>query len=428
MIKKAIFLLVIVLTLCAQFAEAQKKNFRGVWVATFLRIDFPSQAGLPIADLKTEWDQLLDLYKDIDLNAVIVQVRPSGDAIYSSKIIPWSKHITGQEGYAPQGYDELLTYMITETHARNMEFHAWFNPYRATHNLDTTALAPNHVFYQHRDWLIEYGTRYYLNPGLPAVRNYLTDVVLEVVRNYDIDGVHFDDYFYPYRVEGVEFPDYLSYQQYGSNFATIADWRRNNTATFVQQLSRNIKAMRPDVQFGIGPVGVWRNREDDPVRGSDTRAGYASYDDLYADILDWLHKDWIDYIAPQVYWHIGHPKADFATIVNWWTQAVKEKTLYIGHAAYKVGDDANEAWQSPYEITRQLDYIDRYPQVKGSIFYNTSALVENKLGIAGRIRDYYNPPVVVDPSLPKPPTTTPPPLPSGDSSFTYILRKIRKKK
>ena len=316
-----------------------KRELRAVWVATVLNIDYPREGTPDAVALREQYKNLIDQFQQLGFNTVIFQVRPAADAFYPSQLVPWSRFLTGQQGRAPSDAEfDPLAFMIEETHRRGMEFHAWLNPFRATTDLDTTKLARNHVFYQHRDWMMPYGTRYYLNPGIPEVRQHLVDVVSEIVRNYDVDGIHFDDYFYPYPVSGQRLPDSLTYVRYRGSFNDTLAWRRNNVDQLIQSLDQAIHGIKPAVAFGISPFGVWRNRDRDP-RGSQSRAGVTTYDDLYADVLKWMENDWIDYIMPQLYWNIGYAPADYALLLQWWSQHVGDTHLYIGHGAYKVGNN-----------------------------------------------------------------------------------------
>ncbi len=369
---------------------APKRELRAVWVTTLSQLDYPPAPTTDSAVLRESYRYLLARFRQMGLNAVIFQVRPAADAFYPSALAPWSAYLTGKQGLPPAGNFDPLRFFVEETHRFGMEFHAWFNPYRATAGLDTAGLAPDHIFYQHRDWLFRYGNRFYFNPALPAVRNYLTTVVAEVTSRYDIDAVHLDDYFYPYKVPGEVFPDSLDYRRYGNGFSSIDDWRRSNVDTLIRQLSTAIKRQKPHVQFGISPFGVWRNRDRDP-RGSPTRAGVTSYDDLYADVLLWLDRGWIDYLIPQLYWNVGFPPADHALLLDWWGQQTGgRKHLFIGHAAYKVGDNPEKAWDDPAEIPRQVLLNRKNPATSGSVFFRSQFLINNPLGITDSLHRIYS--------------------------------------
>ncbi|HMN89291.1 MAG TPA: family 10 glycosylhydrolase [Saprospiraceae bacterium] len=378
-----------------------KREFRAAWVATVANIDYPRQ-GTPNAIAHQEqWKKLLEQYKSMGLNAVIVQVRPAADALYPSDLAPWSRYLTGKQGSAPEPMYDPLKFMIDESHKMGFEFHAWFNPYRATVDLDTISLAPNHAFRLHRNWMVRYGTRFYFNPALPQVRQHVVDVVTEVVEKYDVDAIHFDDYFYPYKIQGEDFPDSLDYYRYGSRFSSIEDWRRSNVDSLIERVHTRIRDIKPHVQFGISPFGVWRNKDKDPT-GSNTRAGATCYDDLYADILKWLRLGWIDYVIPQLYWNIGFPPADHATLLNWWSTRSFERNLYIGHAAYKVQNNPEAAWSDPNETPRQIQLNRRNPVSKGSAYFSSRSLIDNRLGLRDSLAVYYQMPAL----LPIPPDAT----------------------
>ncbi|MGA9636952.1 glycoside hydrolase family 10 protein, partial [Flavobacterium sp.] len=288
------FLVIFFSTTNAQVNTMHPKNeFRAVWIATVVNIDWPKTSIDGVEKEKADFIEILDTYKKLNYNAVIVQIRSVGDAFYPSKFAPWSRYLTGKEGKAPDPYYDPLEWMINETHARGFEFHAWFNPFRATFDLKKETLSPNHDMIKHPEWMIKYGEKYYYNPGLPEVQNHLVAVVDEVVKNYDIDAVHFDDYFYPYKIAGQDFNDVDAYTKYG-NGLSLADWRRLNVNNYVKCTNYAIKKLKPWVQFGISPFGVWRNKSVDP-RGSDTQSGQTNYDDLFADPMAWMEFGWIDY-------------------------------------------------------------------------------------------------------------------------------------
>ncbi len=377
----------------AQDKLSPKREVRGVWVATVKNIDYPKRPTTWDVALKEEWRILLKKYKEIGINTLIVQVRPAGDALYKSELVPWSAYLTGQQGLPPEDDFDPLAFMIEEAHKNSMEFHAWLNPYRATVGLDTNALAPNHVFNTHRDWMVKYGKRFYLNPAMVEVQDHLTEVVGEIVDNYNVDAIHFDDYFYPYAVKGEVFPDSSDYANFGLGFSSIGDWRRQNVDNLVQKVSQRIKRDKPYLKFGVSPFGVWRNYEDDEM-GSKTRAGITCYDDLYADVLKWLRRDWIDYVAPQLYWHIGFEPADHAVLLDWWSAHTYNKQLYVGHAAYKVGQNNEPAWENPDEIPLQIKRTRMNFNASGNIFFSSKSLIENRKGLRDSVTYAYRIPAL----------------------------------
>lgn len=381
----------------AEARTSSQSEFRGVWIASVTNIDWPSNPYLSAEEQKNEFITILEESKKMGLNAVVVQIRPTADAFYPSQWNPWSKYLTGEQGKSP-GYDPLA-FMIEEAHARNLEFHAWFNPYRVSMDTRLDQLVPDHPARKNPDWVVSYGGKLWFDPGIPAVQDHIVDSIMEVVRNYDIDAVHFDDYFYPYPVQGQDFPDDETYQTYGKNFPDKGDWRRHNVNTLVQRVSQAIKSEKPGVKFGISPFGIWKNKSSDPT-GSDTN-GSESYFTVYADSRTWIRQGWLDYIAPQIYWNIGHPAADYAKLLAWWSGEVAGRNthLYIGHAAYKIGND-NEAWDNPEEIPNQIKMIRQNAFAKGSIFFSYKDLNANRLGIKDRLaNDLYREPAGI-PSMP----------------------------
>lgn len=358
-------------------AQFPKRQFRAVWIASVANIDWPTQPGLSVAEQEQQFITILNKVQQMHMNAVIVQIRPTADALYPSELFPWSQWLTGVQGQDP-GYDPLA-FMLRETHQRNLAFHAWFNPYRVSLDADLSKLAPNNPARVHPDWVINYGGQLYFNPGIPAVRAYITAGIMEVVNRYDIDGVHFDDYFYPYPVAGQTFPDQATYQQYGAGFSNIGDWRRDNVNKLIREVDTAIKRVKPYVQFGISPFGVWRNQSTDPT-GSATQAGAQDYDDLYADTRTWIKENWIDYIVPQIYWNIGFPPAAYDVLVPWWAHEVEgtHVQLYIGMAVYKIGLPG--AWSDPNQMPAQLALNRTYPEVQGAVFFSMKELLENPLG------------------------------------------------
>jgi uncharacterized lipoprotein YddW (UPF0748 family) len=375
-------------------ALQSKREFRAVWIATVANIDYPSRPATWRIPLREEYRNMLDRFKRSGFNAAIVQVRPACDALYPSELVPWSKYLTGKQGQAPDRDFDPLAFMVEEAHQRGMEFHAWLNPYRATLDLDTLSLSPDHVFYRHRDWLIRYGNRFYLNPALPQVRQHLQEVVAEIVSKYDIDAIHFDDYFYPYKIKDEAFPDSLDFLRFGGAYRNIEDWRRNNVDMLIEQLSTLIKEIKPHVRFGISPFGVWRNKNMDPM-GSDTRAGQTNYDDLYADVLKWMRNGWIDYVAPQIYWHIGFEPADYATLLRWWSTNAFRPHVYIGHGAYKVGANPELPWHDAGEIPRQIAMNRSNRKVHGSIYFSAKSIVRNPLGLKDSLEQIYRLPALL---------------------------------
>ncbi|MEU8758318.1 family 10 glycosylhydrolase [Streptomyces sp. NPDC048659] len=352
---------------------------RGMWVATISNRDFPSRTGLTAAQQHAELTALLDLAVRRRMTAVMLQVRPSAETLWPSPYEPWARCLTGVQGGDP-GWDPLGT-AVEEAHARGLELHAWCNPYRVSTQPELTKLAPNHPARLHPEWVVTYNGALCYDPGLPEVRRHVQDAMLDAVRRYDVDALHWDDYFYPYPVAGQSFGDDASYRKYGGGFSDRAAWRRNNVDLLVSETSARIKQLKPHVAFGISPFGVWRNASADPL-GSDTRAG-ASYDDQHADTRKWVKERWLDYVVPQLYWNIGFAAADYAKLVPWWDAVVRDTgvRLFIGEALYKVGDPAQPAaWQDPQELVRHARLAREHPGVGGHVYFAAREAAKDPLG------------------------------------------------
>ncbi|MFE2986434.1 glycoside hydrolase family 10 protein [Streptomyces sp. NPDC059262] len=361
------------------------RDMRGMWLATVANRDWPSKPGLSAAQQRAELIAHLDTAVGRRLNAVVFQVRPTADALWPSPYEPWSGVLTGVQGKSP-GWDPLGT-AVAEAHRRGLELHAWFNPYRIANHTDLSRLVSTHPARLHPHWVVPYGGKLYYNPGLPDVRKFVQDAMLDAVRRYDIDAVHWDDYFYPYPVAGQVFDDDDAYAAYGGDFPDRASWRRDNTDRLVREMAASVKRIRPRTQFGISPFGVWRNAATDPL-GSDTRAGVQTYDDLHADTRKWVRERWIDYICPQIYWNIGFAAADYAKLVPWWSDVARGTgvRLYAGEALYKAGDPAQPAqWQDSAELSRHLTFAERYPQVNGHVFFSAKEVGADRIGAMAQV-------------------------------------------
>lgn len=394
--KRILVLASIVITSNLLFAQAPRTELRAVWVATVSNIDYPSKPTISSHVQRSEFIKLLDMHKSNGMNAVIVQIRPATDAFYPSALEPWSEFLTGKQGQPPVPYYDPLEFMISETHKRGMEFHAWMNPYRAVYNISSSSIAPTHVTRINPEWFLIYGGKKYFDPGNKEVQKHVTAVVEDVVRRYAVDAIHFDDYFYPYRLPGKEFPDGASYKKYG-NGMTRDDWRRSNTDSVILMLSKVIKKENKKCQFGISPFGVWRNADKDPM-GSNTKAGQTNYDDLYADILLWLKKGWIDYVAPQLYWEIGHNLADYNTLIDWWSRNSYGRNCYIGIGIYRAG--SNAAWRDKTQLPRQIEKLRNTPNINGMMFFSSRSFDKNPNGWNDSLRlNYFKEPALF-PAMP----------------------------
>ncbi len=391
-------LLIIISCFCGNLIKGaepiHKREFRAVWIATVSNIDWPTSPNDPVEKQQEDFIAILDFYKKLNFNAVIVQVRTAGDAFYPSKLAPWSRFLTGQEGKAPELDYDPMAWMIQEAHNRGFEFHAWLNPYRATFDLNTDILSPQHDFFTHQDWMIPYGKKYYYNPGIPEVQDHLVNIITEVVENYDIDAIHFDDYFYPYKTEGEVFKDADVFVNHAEPGQSLEDWRRENINDLIRKTHESIKKRKPWVHFGISPFGVWRNASIDPL-GSDTEAGQTTYDDLYADPLKWMENGWIDYLAPQLYWSMDFHLASYRRLIDWWDKNVINTNLYIGNGAYKVKNNSDTAWYKKEELPNQIALSRATQNISGNIFFSANSLLNKHDSIINElVQNVYNTPIL----------------------------------
>lgn len=364
------------------------EEMRGVWVSSVYNLDYPSSPTTDPDKLRAEADEILDNCVKWGLNAVFLQVRPSGDALYKSDLFPWSKYLTGSVGTAPQDGFDPLEYWVEAAHKRGLELHAWINPYRITRGKDTewNSLPSTHPAKMNPDWVVKYSDgNYYFNPGIPEVRDLVTRGAVEIVQNYDVDGLHMDDYFYP----GTDFNDAATYQKYGSSFSNIADFRRDSVNQLVAQLDTAVHNIDPDIQFGISPSGIWANKSTDP-RGSNTN-GSEHYVSSYADSLYWIENGLVDYIIPQIYWEIGHKLADFATLADWWNDAVagSDVHLYIGMGAYRCADNPTGVWKTTDPLFDSLAYLENKDNVGGCVFFRYGSIPAVS-GMADRLTSWYS--------------------------------------
>ncbi|MEV4292082.1 family 10 glycosylhydrolase [Nonomuraea bangladeshensis] len=391
-------------------------QMRGMWIASVVNINWPSKQGLTADQQKAEYLAWLDLAVQRGLNSVFVQIRPTADAFWPSPFEPWSEYLTGKQGQDP-GYDPL-GFAVAETHKRGLAFHAWFNPYRVSMQADPAKLHPDHPGRKHPDWIVPFGGKLYYNPGMPEVRKFCQDAMMDAVTRYDIDGLHFDDYFYP--TNTTAFDDSAAFAQYGAGFPDLAAWRRNNVDLMVQEMQQRVLQAKPDIAWGISPSGIWRNKGTDPL-GSETNGG-QSYDNLHADTRGWVKKGWLDYIAPQLYWYIGQPPADYSKLVPWWSDVASgtRTLLWIGQAAYKAGDPAQAAeWQAPGELSRHLTLNREHPEISGDIWYNANDVKVDRIGsISTAVKDHYQRPALA-PVLPRLADGEPPRRPV----VAYALRR-----
>lgn len=361
------------------------REMRGTWIASVGNINFPSKTGLNTAEMKAELDAIVKNCKEANLNTIFFQVRPTADALYDSAYFPASKFLTGTQGdMFKDGFDPLK-YIIQVAHENNIELHAWINPYRITNGTadkpdqDLKNLAANHPARRFPELVVKYPDgKLYFNPGLPEVQQLVTNGVTEIVKKYDVDGIHFDDYFYPYPISGETFDDAAAYKKYGAEYATAADFRRASVNSLLKKVYLEIKAINPNVRFGISPFGIWANKSNSTPTGSAT-SGFEAYHSLYADAKAWVAGGYVDYLCPQIYWGFDTKAAPYDVLVRWWSALVDGTNvdLYIGHAVYKIPTD----FKNEYEIPQQVEYARNYMNVKGSVFYGYKDIAANSYNI-----------------------------------------------
>ena len=372
---------------------APKREFRGAWIQA---VNGQFQ-GMPADKMQQTLTHQLDVLRQAGINAIIFQIRPEADALYASKYEPWSRFLTGVQGKAPVPAWDPLQFMIEECHKRNMELHAWINPYRAK-TKGTTTLAGNHPAKLYPDRFLEYDGQLYFDPGLPENRAYICTVVKDIVERYDVDGLHIDDYFYPYPVPNKDIRDDVSFAQYGTGYANRAVWRRNNVNLLIRDLHRTIRETIPWVKFGISPFGIYRNQKSDPD-GSRTN-GLQNYDDLYADILLWVNNGWVDYTIPQVYWEIGHPAADYQELVGWWARHADNRPLFIGQDVMRTVQKADLQNPNIHQQARKMQLQRSQPAIGGSCLWYAAAVVDNVGNYREALTRHYHRYPALQPSFP----------------------------
>ena len=360
----------------------QKREFRGAWIQC---VNGQFKGVGTEAMQRTLTYQLDELQKD-GCNAIIFQVRPECDALYESRLEPWSYYLTGQQGRAPQPYWDPLAWMVQQCHKRGMELHAWINPYRAKTKV-AHANAVNHVVVQHPEWTFTYDGLTLLNPALQDCRNYICDVVRDIVERYDVDGLHIDDYFYPYPVAGIQIPDDRYYAAYNNGIGNRGDWRRYNVNLFIKQLAETIHDAKPWVKFGVSPFGIYRNQKSDP-NGSRTN-GLQNYDDLYADVLLWDANGWMDYCVPQIYWEIGNKAADYNELIHWWNQHLTKADLYIGEDVERTVKYPDPQNKNRHQMAAKMALHNQLPRVKGTVLWYAKAAVDNIGNYGTSLRNAY---------------------------------------
>ena len=344
-----------------------KREFRGAWIQA-VNGQF---TGMGEQEMKKYLTDMLDNLQKVNVNAVIFQVRVEGDALYESRYEPWSRFLTGTQGKSP-GWDPLA-FMVDECHKRNMELHAWINPYRAR-TKGTTKVAANHMSAKKPGDFIKYEGQLYFNPSLQSNRDHICGIVRDILNRYDVDGLHIDDYFYPYPVKGKEFPDEAYFRRSGAQ--DKGHWRRDNVNRLIEQLHETVRSVKPWVKFGVSPFGIYRNATKDVPDGSATR-GLQSYDDLYADVLHWIKKGWVDYCIPQIYWEIGHKAADYEALVSWWAEHADERPLYVGQDVNRTVRAADATVSSRHQLWRKMQLQRAESSVQGSCLWDAASAANN---------------------------------------------------
>ncbi|MCD7930258.1 MAG: family 10 glycosylhydrolase [Tannerellaceae bacterium] len=369
-------------TITGQTGSAPKREFRGAWIQTAFQEEYASK---PVSELRKDFVRKLNQLQVCGINAIIFQVRPEADAFYRSDIEPWSRFYTGTQGKAPEGNFDVMAFLIEECHKHGMEFHAWLNPYRAGIS-GPDVFTEDHIYYKNPEWFVTYNKQVLFDPGVPDSRAYICRVVRDIVMRYDVDAIHMDDYFYPYPVAGLPFPDDESFRRYGKTKGYSDnrrdDWRRENVNLLISDLRRTILLAKPWVRFGISPFGIYRNKKNTPDGSGSETNGLQNYDDLYADVLHWIRQGWIDYTMPQIYWEIGHTAADYVTLIQWWDKEAGESHLYIGQDVART--------MKAGQLTEKMKYERNLPQVQGNCFWPANEILWNNGGIADSLKNHYH--------------------------------------
>jgi uncharacterized lipoprotein YddW (UPF0748 family) len=359
------------------------REFRAVWVATVSNIDWPSRRTLSTEEAQQELLAIFDRSAELNLNAIIFQIRPMFDALYSSELEPWSEYLTGEMGQAPDPFWDPVEFAVTEARKRGMELHVWFNPYRARHPSARSELAENHISQTHPEIVREYGNYLWLDPTEEETKRKTLDVILDVVRRYDIDGVHIDDYFYPYRSYGggAEFPDHAQWEAYQAAGGEMnrSDWRRSHVNDFVERFYREVKEEDPLVKVGISPFGIWRPGYPEGIEGLD------QHEHLFADARLWLNEGWCDYYTPQLYWHMEREAQSYVRLLAWWVeQNFEGRHVWPGNFTNQIGSSAD--WPAE-EILNQIEATRAQDGATGNVHFSMRTLMRNSKGIVGLLRD-----------------------------------------
>ena len=394
MIARRLYFLFLIFYFSLSPAGAQmKREFRGAWIQC-VNGQFK---GVGTEKMQQTLTYQLDELQRMGCNAIIFQVRPECDALYESRLEPWSYYLTGEQGRAPQPYWDPLAWMVSQCHQRGMELHAWINPYRAKTKV-AHRNASNHVVAQHPERCFQYDGLTLLNPAMKENRDYICEVVRDIISRYDVDGLHIDDYFYPYPVPGVKIPDEAYYRADTGGFSTIGDWRRHQVNLFIQEMQRTIRQTKPWVKFGVSPFGIYRNQKNDP-QGSRTN-GLQNYDELYADVLLWVDNQWIDYCVPQIYWEIGNKAADYNELIHWWNDHCEKVPLVIGEDVERTVKYSDPYDKSRHQLSAKMSLHAQLPNVKGTVLWYAKAAVDNVGNYATALRATYWRYPALQPALP----------------------------
>lgn len=391
-----IFVLLCAATACSTVKQTPKltetrelkREFRGAWIQTVHQGEYKN---MTTAELQKDLIRKLDQLQSCGINAVVFQVRPEADAWYPSKLEPWSRFLTGEQGVAPDPIWDPMAFLIEACHKRNMEFHAWLNPYRVSTS-GNTVFAPNHIYNQHPEWFLTYNKMILFDPGLPQSRAFICKIVQDIVSRYDVDAIHMDDYFYPYPVAGLPFPDDASFETYGLSKgyknSQRNDWRRENVNLLVKDIKNTIVRTKPWVRFGISPFGIYRNKKNTPDGSGSNTNGLQNYDDLYADITLWVKQGWIDYNIPQIYWEIGNKAADYITLIEWWDKNANGGHLYVGQDVART--------MKKDELDKKMKYVRTLPHIQGNCFWPANEILWNTEGVANQLKaDYHRYPSLI---------------------------------
>ena len=372
-----------------------KREFRGAWI----QIINGQFEGMSRDQMQANLTHQLNVLQQCGINAIMFQVRGEADAMYASPYEPWSRFLTGRQGTAPNPYWDPLAWMITECHKRGMELHAWINPFRAK-TKGTKELALNHPYVKHPERFFEYDGLYLFDPGLNENRRYICQIAADIVRRYDVDGIHMDDYFYPYPVAGMTLPDQASYITHKNGIDNVDDWRRYNVNLFMEMMHDSIRAVKPWVKFGVSPFGIYHNvQPGSNIPGSNTR-GLQNYDNLYADVLYWINKGWVDYNIPQIYWEIGHKAADYEELIKWWSRFAGGRPLFIGQDVERTVRAADLKNPQRNQMSAKFGLQRGLRGIQGSCLWYSAAVVRNEGNYATALQKNYHRTPALQPLFP----------------------------